>query len=207
MARTRAVDFEEKQRGLLDKAAEVFAELGMEKASMAQIAAHSQVSKALLYHYYPSKDALIFAIIITHLEELDAAIEETDDPGLPPQQRLRQLVGTVLERYRGADNQHKVQLNATPALGDEQKAEILGVERRIVKRFAAVLREINPDLDDPQRPLLTPVTMSLFDDELGLHVVPRRRPHHPRGLRRRGDDADPRGHQGRAVKRPRRAGG
>ncbi|RDW12593.1 TetR/AcrR family transcriptional regulator [Paracoccus thiocyanatus] len=162
MARTRAADFEEKQRGLLDKAAEVFADLGMEKASMAQIAAHSQVSKALLYHYYPSKDALIFAIIITHLEELEAAIEEADDPALPPQQRLRRLVGTVLERYRGADNQHKVQLNATPALGDEQKAEILDVERRIVRRFAAVLRQINPDLDDPQRPLLTPVTMSLF---------------------------------------------
>src|SRR5690606_10089745 len=162
MARTRAADFEEKQRALLDKAAEVFADLGMEKASMAQIAAHSQVSKALLYHYYPSKDALIFAIIITHLEELDAAIEDADDADLPPRQRLRQLVGTVLDRYRGADNQHKVQLNATSALPDEQKAEILAVERRIVRRFAMVLREINPSLDNPERPLLTPVTMSLF---------------------------------------------
>lgn len=162
MARTRATDFEEKQRGLLDSAAGVFAELGMEKASMAQIAAHAQVSKALLYHYYPSKDALIFAIITTHLEELDEAIEQADDAALPPQQRLRRLVGTVLECYRGADNQHKVQLNATSALSDEQKAEILAIERRIVKHFALVLRQINPELDDPQRPLLTPVTMSLF---------------------------------------------
>lgn len=162
MARTRATDFEEKQRGLLDSAAGVFAELGMEKASMAQIAAHAQVSKALLYHYYPSKDALIFAIITTHLEELDEAIEQADDTTLPPEQRLRRLVGTVLECYRGADNQHKVQLNATSALSDEQKAQILAIERRIVKHFALVLRQINPELDDPQRPLLTPVTMSLF---------------------------------------------
>lgn len=162
MARTRATDFEEKQRGLLDSAAGVFAELGMEKASMAQIAAHAQVSKALLYHYYPSKDALIFAIITTHLEELDDAIEQADDATLPPEQRLRRLVGTVLECYRDADNQHKVQLNATSALSDEQKAQILAIERRIVKHFALVLRQINPELDDPQRPLLTPVTMSLF---------------------------------------------
>ncbi len=162
MARTRATDFEEKQRGLLDSAAEVFAELGMEKASMAQIAAHAHVSKALLYHYYPSKDALIFAIIATHLEELDEAIEQADDATLAPKQRLRKLVGTVLECYRGADNQHKVQLNATSALSDEQKAEILALERRIVRHFALVLRQINPGLDDPQRPLLTPVTMSLF---------------------------------------------
>ncbi|AUH66624.1 TetR/AcrR family transcriptional regulator [Paracoccus zhejiangensis] len=162
MARTRAIDFEEKRRGILDSAAEVFAEQGMEKASMAQIAAHGQVSKALLYHYYPGKDALIFAIIITHLQELDEAIEAADDPALTPEARLRVLVGSVLMQYRGADNQHKVQLNAASQLSDEQKAQIHEIERRIVRRFAAVLREINPDLDDRERPLLQPVTMSLF---------------------------------------------
>lgn len=162
MARTRATDFEEKQRGILDNAAAVFAEQGMEKASMSQIAQHAQVSKALLYHYYPSKDALIFAIIITHLEGLDAAIEAAEDPSLPPEQRLRRLVGAVLENYRGADNQHKVQLNATSALSDPQKAEIMALERGIVRRFSVVLREINPELDDRERPLLMPVTMSLF---------------------------------------------
>jgi AcrR family transcriptional regulator len=162
MARTRAADFEEKQRGILDHAAKVFADQGMEKASMSQIASVAQVSKALLYHYYPSKDALIFAIIITHLEGLDAAIEQADDPALPPEQRLRKLVGTVLENYRGADNQHKVQLNATTALSDDQKAEIMALERKIVRHFSAVLDQINPGLNTRERPLLMPVTMSLF---------------------------------------------
>lgn len=162
MARTRAQDFEEKQRVILDKAATVFAELGMDKASMSQIAQYAQVSKALLYHYYPSKDALIFAIIKTHLDELDAALDAADDPGLDPPHRLRRLVGTVLESYRGADNQHKVQLNGTAALTPEQKAAIVDVERRIVRRFSAVLDGINPKLDDRERPLLMPVTMSLF---------------------------------------------
>ncbi|MFN3277207.1 MAG: TetR/AcrR family transcriptional regulator [Paracoccus hibiscisoli] len=162
MARTRAQDFEEKQRVILDSAAQVFAEQGMEKASMAQVAARAQVSKALLYHYYPSKDALIFAIITTHLEELDAAIAAADDPSLVPDQRLRRLVGAVLESYRGADNQHKVQLNATTALSDEQKAAITALERDIVRRFSVVLDQINPDLNSRERPLLMPVTMSLF---------------------------------------------
>jgi AcrR family transcriptional regulator len=162
MARTRAADFEEKQRVILDHAAQVFAEQGMEKASMSQIATVAQVSKALLYHYYPSKDALIFAIITTHLEGLDTAIEAADDPALPPQERLRKLVGAVLENYRGADNQHKVQLNATSALSEEQKAEITAIERRIVRRFSVVLDQVNPGLNTKERPLLMPVTMSLF---------------------------------------------
>jgi AcrR family transcriptional regulator len=162
MARTRAADFEEKQRVILDHAAQVFADQGMEKASMSHIATVAQVSKALLYHYYPSKDALIFAIIVTHLEGLDAAIEEAEDPTLPPEQRLRKLVGAVLDNYRGADNQHKVQLNATSTLSDEQKAESTAIERRIVRRFSAVLDQVNPGLNTKERPLLMPVTMSLF---------------------------------------------
>ncbi|MEZ5779617.1 MAG: TetR/AcrR family transcriptional regulator [Paracoccaceae bacterium] len=162
MARTRATDFEEKQNAILASAAAVFAEQGMDKASMAQIASRSQVSKALLYHYYPSKDALIFAIIHAHLSDLDAAIEAADRPELPPQARLRALVSAVLENYRGADNEHKVQLNAAGALTDDQRVEIEQIERRIVRRFSAVLDVINPDLRRKERPLLMPVTMSLF---------------------------------------------
>jgi AcrR family transcriptional regulator len=162
MARTRAEDFEDKQRSILENAATVFAVEGMEKASMSLIAREAGLSKALLYHYYPSKDALIFAIIHTHLEEIDTAIAAADTPDLPPEDRLRKLVATVLETYRGADNAHKVQLNATSALTEAQRAQITDIERRIVRRFAGVLREINPALADPDKPRLMPVTMSLF---------------------------------------------
>ena len=162
MARTRANDYENKQRSILDSAAAVFAELGMDKASMAEIALHGNISKALLYHYYPSKDALIFDIVRTHLSELDAALEEADRPeALLPDERLRRLVRQVLESYRDADDQHKVQLNIAGTLSPEQVAELRAIERRIVRRFSDVIRQINPDLDR-DRPLLMPVTMSLF---------------------------------------------
>ena len=162
MARTRASDFAEKQHSILNSAAAVLAEQGMEKASMAQIANHCQVSKALLYHYYPSKDALIFAIIHTHLVELDAALVAAAEPGRAPEDQLRVLVGVVLQQYRGADDAHKVQLTGVDALSDQQRSEIRAVERRIVQHFSRVLREISPQLDRAERPLLMPVTMSLF---------------------------------------------
>ncbi|WP_295533271.1 TetR/AcrR family transcriptional regulator [uncultured Thioclava sp.] len=162
MARTRASDFEEKQHNLLLDAARVFASQGMEKASMSQIALEAGVSKSLLYHYYPSKDALIFAIIQAHLEDLDYALAEANDATLPPHEQLKALVMVVLDAYRGADDQHKVQLNAGPALSDAQKAELTKLERKIVGYFSNVLRAIHPELDRPERPLVMPVTMSLF---------------------------------------------
>ncbi len=162
MARTRAIDFEEKRQSLLKSAAAVLAEQGMDKASMAQIASEAGVSKALLYHYYPGKDSLIFGIIEGHLSALDARVAAAENDGLTPEDRLRALVWAVLDAYRGADDAHKVQINAMSALTDAQRAAITAIERRIVKRFSCVLREINPGLDTPERPLLMPVTMSLF---------------------------------------------
>lgn len=162
MARTRANDFEEKKLGLLKEAARVFATQGMDKASMSQIATSAGVSKSLLYHYYPSKDALIFAIIREHLEELEQSLDDVATEGLTPEQRLRLLVGTVLEVYRGADDQHKVQLSAGPVLSDAQREALTALERRIVMRFSTLLKEIHPELVSKERPLLMPVTMSLF---------------------------------------------
>jgi AcrR family transcriptional regulator len=162
MSRTRANDFEEKRHNLLLTAAHVFATQGMEKASMSQIAREAGVSKSLLYHYYPSKEELIFAIIHTHLEALDKALESADDTDLPLRARLEKQVATILREYRGADDQHKVQLNAVAALSVEQKATIRALERSIVGRISAIIREIHPELDRPERPLLMPVTMSLF---------------------------------------------
>jgi AcrR family transcriptional regulator len=133
--------------------------MGMEKASMAQIAERSNVSKALLYHYYPSKDALVFGIIHAHLTELDAAVTAADDTDAEPATRLQALVRTVLESYRNADSHHKVQLNGTASLTPDQQAEIRAIERRIVARFADALSQINPDLN---RSMLKPMTMSLF---------------------------------------------
>jgi AcrR family transcriptional regulator len=120
------------------------------------------MSKGLLYHYYDSKEELIFAIIRTHLLELDEAVSAADIAGLAPRARLQALIGAVLANYRGADNKHKVQLNAASALSEEQKAEIQEIERRIVRRFSAALRQINPALAENSRHLLMPVTMSLF---------------------------------------------
>ena len=161
MARTRAADFDDKRRSILDTAATVFATLGMERASMAQIAKENNVSKALLYHYYPSKELLIFDIGRTHLIELEAAIQKADRPALEPRQRLRCLIGGVLENYRSAANFHQVLLNATGSLPEAQRAELQQMERRIVKAFSEILLQINPDMAK-SRAGVTPVTMSLF---------------------------------------------
>ncbi len=161
MARTRAKDYDEKRQALLHQAASVFARDGYDRASMSGLAAECGVSKALFYHYYASKEALLFDIIHTHLEALVEAVEDADRPDLAPQQRLEILVAALLESYRDADAEHKVQLGALQLLPDEDQAALKALERKLVSRFAEAIRAVEPDLFEGT-PLLKPVTMSLF---------------------------------------------
>lgn len=48
---------------ILDAAALIFSQHGIDGASMTQIAEASGVSKATIYHYFASKDALILALV------------------------------------------------------------------------------------------------------------------------------------------------
>ncbi len=159
MARTRSEDYEDKQRHILDSAAAVFSEMGMDKASMSQIAKRASVSKASLYHYYDSKSTLLFDIIHEHLLELDQALSAVEKDEVSAEDYLRSLIKALLEQYRDADDRHQIQLTSLNAVTDEHRAIIREVERRIVERFENTLLRINPALEGAK---LTPMTLSLF---------------------------------------------
>ena len=160
MARTRATDYDEKRRAILDRSAELFAEHGYDRASMNKIAEACGFTKANLYHYYRDKEELLFDVIRFHLEELLEVVEAADDPGRPSKERLRALVGALLEAYRDADAQHKVQINHLGLLPPDLQAELKDLERELVRIFADAVAGIAPQLRDTT--LLKPVTMSLF---------------------------------------------
>lgn len=161
MPRTRARDYDEKRAAMLHRAAVAFARDGYDRASMARLAAECGVSKALLYHYYASKEALLFDIVRTHLEELIEAVNEADDPAAAPEDRLNRLVAALLSAYRDADAEHKVQIGALALLPQAEQHALKALERRLVERFAETIRPLNPEAFAGSA-LLKPVTMSLF---------------------------------------------
>jgi len=160
MARSRASDYDDKRRAILNRSAELFSEHGYDRASMNKIAQACGVSKANLYHYYKDKEELLFDVIRFHLEELLDVVEAADRPGLSPTERLRALVGALLEAYRDADSQHNVQISSLRFLPPERQAELKGVERELVAIFSDAVVGVAPKLKGTR--MLKPVTMSLF---------------------------------------------
>ncbi|MFN3658004.1 MAG: TetR/AcrR family transcriptional regulator [Pseudolabrys sp.] len=160
MARPRAAGYDDKRQAIIDRSAALFAQHGYDRASMAEVAKACGMSKALLYHYYDSKAALLFDILRDHLQELLDAVGAVDQ-GLPPRARLRALVGALLDAYRDADNEHKIQINELGKLAPAKQKQLKDMERALVAVFAAGIAAVNPAIGR-DKALLKPVTMSLF---------------------------------------------
>lgn len=161
MARSIAKDHDEKRAALLKTAATFFAENGYDRASMSELAKACGVSKALIYHYYESKDALLFDIVQVHLSELVEAVENRP-PADDPVEALRGLTATILSAYRDADAEHKVQLDAISALSDEQQQVLKDLQRRLVSIMSDTVAATAPALFESRPDLLRPAAMSAF---------------------------------------------
>lgn len=68
---------------ILEAARQVILRGGITAATLEAVAREVGVSKAALYYYYPSKDALLFELIFgaleTHAHSVDAAVEQAKD--------------------------------------------------------------------------------------------------------------------------------
>lgn len=161
MARTIAKDHEEKRLAILATAAEFFAQNGYDRSSMNQLAEACGVSKALIYHYYNSKEALLFDIVNAHLGNLLDCMQSVPQ-GQSPEDHLRGLIRAILLAYRDADAEHKVQTEAMTSLPDAHRAVLADLQRQMVAIMAEALQAVSPDIYAKQPEKLRPVAMSVF---------------------------------------------
>ncbi len=73
------LDVDERRRQLLELGARLFTERAYDELSMAQIAREAGISKALLYHYFPSKSDYFAATLQQKAVELAAVMEGVED--------------------------------------------------------------------------------------------------------------------------------
>ncbi|SIO02159.1 TetR/AcrR family transcriptional regulator [Vannielia litorea] len=162
MARPIAADHEEKREHILLTAARVFAEGGYDRASMAQVARACGVSKALIYHYYDSKEALLFDILDVHLKRLRDRIRAVEAEEAEARPRLIAMLRVILRDYEGADHKHQLQMNALATLPEPSQAVLKDYQRDMVRRLSAALAALAPPELAASGARLRDVTMSVF---------------------------------------------
>ncbi len=151
MARPQSADYEDQRRAILDAAAQVFAATSYPAATMADVARALTTSKARLYHYYESKEAILFDLLERHTQRLVSLTEQTSE--------LASLIRLFLAEYQTSVTRHVALLNDVKFLSVEKRQLILDRERAVVAAFGRALAAAYPQIPPAQ---LTPKTMMIF---------------------------------------------
>ena len=147
---------------ILDHAAQLFADEGYDRTSVSNVAKACAISKANIYHYYASKDELLFDILDKYLSNLRDRIVGMDLTGLEAEDRFRRTVVEILLAYQGADNEHRLQVNGIRHLPEQQRQVLVTYQREIVTHVSALMSAIAPDVFRGDDKKLRAATMSVF---------------------------------------------
>jgi AcrR family transcriptional regulator len=126
------LDVDERRTQLLELGARLFTRHSYDELSMAQIAREAQISKALLYHYFPSKQAFFQA---TLAETASEVLERTTpDPSLPALVQLEAGLDAYLAWIEEhAESYRKLIASATGA--PEVRELIDGIREQTARRI------------------------------------------------------------------------
>ena len=175
MARPKSATHDIKRDAILDIAAQCFADRSYPAASMNEIATACGTSKARLYHYYDSKEAILFDLMDRYTQRLLSLIALTDATAqrrnLNDRAALHELIRAFLQEYESSATRHVALLNDTQFLSDvpdehlgtpaiSPRELILNRQRDVVAAVTRALRRAYPDRLNASNQ--TAITMMLF---------------------------------------------
>ena len=131
---------------------------------MNDIATACGTSKARLYHYYESKEAILFDLLDRYTQRLLALIGEAEAhaqrQNLSEREALHALVRAFLAEYESSATRHVALVSDTKFLGDTQRELILNRQRDVVAAFTRFIKRAYPGRVTPANQ--TALTMMLF---------------------------------------------
>lgn len=159
MARPQAADYDQKRRHILLISERLFAKHNFDRTTTAMIALKCGVSKAVLYHYYSTKTDILFAILHERYTRLSDIVVRNSAGVDEPIDRLKAIAVDVLDELRRTHAQNHVVATDSHLLANAQQRKLKMIERNIIDRVAAVMREALPGV---AQMLVKPLTLSLF---------------------------------------------
>jgi AcrR family transcriptional regulator len=121
---------------LVEATARILVKEGFDKASTNRVAEVAGVSVGSLYQYFPSKEALVAAVIDRHSQEIMRTVrgELADIETQPLEQGIRRLVAVAVKAHRVNPKLHRVVAEQIPRVGKFEKAAAFSKENFVLFR-------------------------------------------------------------------------
>jgi len=143
MARTRSEKYDDIQAGILRDAARLFATRGYERSSIGDLVEACELSRGAIYHYFDSKEAILFAMLNTLVRSLLAYLEEAVAAGGTPLEKFIRVIEAFVEHNARSPEEQIVLLNDIGALKADEQRQIVQTERKIVELVSKLLHAID----------------------------------------------------------------
>jgi AcrR family transcriptional regulator len=154
LTKARKIASQERSRAtveaLVEATARILVKDGFDKASTNRIAQVAGVSVGSLYQYFPSKEALVAAVIERHQHEIMQTVRSELVGVLeqPMEKAVRRLVAVAIKAHRVDPKLHRVLAEQIPRVGKLEKLERFNVENYALFRTYLESRRDEVIVDD-----------------------------------------------------------
>ncbi|WP_285700916.1 TetR/AcrR family transcriptional regulator [Actinomadura sp. NBRC 104412] len=133
------------ERRILDAALRLFAERGFDGTSVQEIVAAAEVTKGALYHYFDSKDDLLYEIYRSLIARQLADLDRILAAGLPPRDAVREIVSGLIQSTAEHIDEAKVFAREMHRLDHEHMHAVRADRRRYHVRFRGLVEQAQKD--------------------------------------------------------------
>jgi TetR/AcrR family transcriptional regulator, cholesterol catabolism regulator len=122
--------------------ARLFARKGFHSTSMREIARELGMNQSSLYHYFKSKEDVLYKLMNDAMDDAMATLEEICAADLAPEDKLNRVLGFYTRYYAGDQERLILLVNEKNALSEAYRQKLIQKERRYVHLFKEIFEEL-----------------------------------------------------------------
>ncbi|MFN3533804.1 MAG: TetR/AcrR family transcriptional regulator [Desulfatiglandales bacterium] len=120
----------------------LFARKGYKAVSMREIARTLDVRPSTLYHYFKSKEDVLFRIMETAMEESLRGLRSLRQSDLPPKNKLIQMLEYYASYYLEHSDRLTLLVNEISSLSPAMRGRLIEKEKEFVNLFRSLLERL-----------------------------------------------------------------
>ncbi len=120
----------------------LFARNGYHNTSMREIARGLGMNQSSLYHYFDSKEDILYALINDAMDDALNTLEEICKTDISPHGKLNRVLSFYTNFYAGDQDRLRLLVNEQGNLGEDYRRVLIKKERRYVHLIQSILKAL-----------------------------------------------------------------
>ena len=132
----------EKTKQIQQIIAHLFASKGYHSTSMREIARELGMNQSTLYHYFDSKEDILFQLMSDGMDDALETLEKICASRLPPEDKLKKVLAFYARYTAGEQDRLILLINEMNSLSEDYRHILIVKQRRYVELIKSILSEL-----------------------------------------------------------------